>query len=333
MVIIEGTAFPLDKINKNGWGIPSSEADNAISSLKNAVIRVCPRDSPHGCDLSEDPKAEIGRVLDVWKDGNKVKARADITDSIAAAKVEDGTWPKAWSVYAKAAAINNGWGRGIDARSLTLVTNPAWEDAGWEIAASGDDALGVHVLHSFSLIASVDDTMPNNNEPPADGDPTPEEKIAQLEQDIADKDKKIEDLEKTGSGLAASNKELGEKVKKLETLTASLEDDKTKMMPLEEVKTLVASESQKIAAAELDKYKEDLARTDAFEKLTAARRELDLETKAEDYQHLTASDLEKLAEDFGGIKVTAGTRTFQYPASDTGNSRIGVYNPTTGVFE
>jgi len=52
MVIIEGVAFPLDSLNKNGWGVPASEADNAISSLKNAVIRVCPRNSPHLYDVS-----------------------------------------------------------------------------------------------------------------------------------------------------------------------------------------------------------------------------------------------------------------------------------------
>ena len=45
-ITIEGTAFPLGKINKNGWGIPFSEADNIISSLKNSVLRICPRDAP-----------------------------------------------------------------------------------------------------------------------------------------------------------------------------------------------------------------------------------------------------------------------------------------------
>jgi hypothetical protein len=48
MVILEGVAFPLDVINKNGWGIPSSDADNAISSLQKAVFRGgCSSDFPH----------------------------------------------------------------------------------------------------------------------------------------------------------------------------------------------------------------------------------------------------------------------------------------------
>lgn len=61
------------------------------SQVKNAVIRVCPRDAPHGCNFSEDPKAEIGRVFDAWKEDNEVKARADITDSVASQKITDGT--------------------------------------------------------------------------------------------------------------------------------------------------------------------------------------------------------------------------------------------------
>jgi len=39
-ITIEGTEFPLGEINKNGWGIPFSEAYNAISSLKGSVIRI-----------------------------------------------------------------------------------------------------------------------------------------------------------------------------------------------------------------------------------------------------------------------------------------------------
>lgn len=67
MVIIEGTAFPLDKLNSNGWEVQSSKANNAISSLNNVVIRIYPCDSPHGCDYSEDLNAEIGKMLGAWK--------------------------------------------------------------------------------------------------------------------------------------------------------------------------------------------------------------------------------------------------------------------------
>lgn len=279
MVIIEGTAFPLDILNKNGWGIPASEADNAISSLKNAVIRVCPRDSPHGCDYSEDPKAEIGRVLDAWKDGQEIKTRAEITDSIASQKIRDGTWPKKWSVYSKAAALKNGWAHGVSNRSLTLVTNPAWDESTWEIAASDDGQIGIRFFEQFSIIASVVDTMNENNTPPTGG-----VSPAELAEQLALKQKEIDDLK---------------------TMVASLEEEKSKRMPVEDVQKLVASESQKIAAAEVEKFKSETAKAYALDKLTAARKELNLETKADDYKSLTAADLDKLAKEFSEIKLSA----------------------------
>ncbi|AKB25360.1 hypothetical protein MSMTP_1891 [Methanosarcina sp. MTP4] len=57
-LFIEGTAFPLGELNRNGWGVPFSEAGNAISSLKNSVIWIYPRDTSHICGILEDPFAE-----------------------------------------------------------------------------------------------------------------------------------------------------------------------------------------------------------------------------------------------------------------------------------
>lgn len=298
MVIIEGTAFPLDTLNKNGWGVPASEADNAISSLKNAVIRVCPRDSPHGCDYSEDPMAEIGRVLDAWKEGNDIKARAEITDSIASQKIQDGTWPKTWSVYTKAASLKDGWASGIDTRSLTLVTNPAWESAEWEVVAADGESLGIRSLNVFSIQASVDDTMTEALEPAGGVTST------ELAEQLALKQKEIDDLKQ---------------------MVASLEGEVSKRMPVEEVQKLVASEGQKIAAAEIEKYKAETAKATAFEKLVAARKDLGLETKAEDYQTLAAADLEKMADEFSKIKLSAAA--VKYP-SNPGSGTVGRWDPT-----
>jgi hypothetical protein len=299
MVIIEGVAFPLDKLNKNGWGVPASEADNAISSLKNAVIRVCPRDSPHGCDYSEDPKAEIGRVLDAWKEGQEIKARADITDSVASQKIQEGTWPKKWSVYSKASSLKDGWVSGINARSLTLVTNPAWGNASWEVVAADGESLGIHSLNVFSIQA-VDDIMTEALETPAGGETSTE-----LAEQLALKQKEIDGLKQ---------------------MVASLEGEVSKRMPVEEVQKLVASEGQKIAAAEIEKYKAETAKTAAFEKLVAARKDLGLETKAEDYQTLTAADVEKMADEFSKIKLSAGSHV-TYP-SNPGSGTVGRWDPT-----
>jgi hypothetical protein len=69
-LFIEGLAFPLNQKNANGWGIPASEADNAIKTLQSSVIRICPRDGPHDCDFSEDPKSEVGRIVAAWREGD-----------------------------------------------------------------------------------------------------------------------------------------------------------------------------------------------------------------------------------------------------------------------
>ncbi len=136
-LFIEGLAFPLNQKNTNGWGIPETEADNAIKTLQSSVIRICPRDGPHDCDFSEDPKAEVGRIVAAWRDGDVIKAKGQITDSIAAQKIADGTWEKNWSTYIQASNIDSeGWATGIKARSMTLVRNPAWSQAAWEVTAS-----------------------------------------------------------------------------------------------------------------------------------------------------------------------------------------------------
>ncbi len=162
-ITIEGTAFPLGEINKNGWGIPFSEAENAISSLKDSVLRICPRDSPHECDFSEDPNAEIGRIVDAWQEGSEIKARASVTDSVAERKIHDGTWENTWSIYSLADSIDDNWASGVQARSLTLVQNPAWEQATWNIAAAEEGKVAVRNIHQFKIIASGDPVTDNKD--------------------------------------------------------------------------------------------------------------------------------------------------------------------------
>ncbi len=313
MVIIEGVAFPLDTLNKNGWGVSASEADSAISSLKNAVIRVCPRDSPHGCDYSEDPNAEIGKVLDAWKEGQEVKARADITDSIASQKIQEGTWPKTWSVYTKAAALKNGWASGIDTRSLTLVTNPAWENASWEVVAADGECLGIRTLNTFTLIASVDDTMTETQTPPTGG-VTPTE----LETHIAKKQKKIDELQTNNKDLTEQVTSLSKEIEGLKTVAASKDAELSKRITMEE--------AQKLIAAAIAADKETRDKEAAIEKLTAARKDLYLETKSEDYSNLTAADIEKMADEFGKIKLSAAAPV-KYP-STSASATVGRWDST-----
>jgi hypothetical protein len=335
-VLIEGTAFPIGKKNANGWGVPASEVDNALASLLNSVVRICTRDAEHGCDLIEDPNTEIGRVVDAWYSGDEVKIRAEVTDSTARQKIEDGTWEPAWSVYGTAENEEDGWVQGYQNRSVTLVRNPAWEEATYSVAAAKQaDYLVFSSKYTIQTPGGepmTDENNLNENGNPAEGGENPEATLEQLQNEIAERDKQIEELKNNSSKVEASNTKLQKKVEELEQVLASREKEKATSVPMEKVNELIETKANEIAAARIKEYRDELQRTAALEKLTAARSELGLETKGEEYKHLSAADLEKLADEFGGIKVTAGTM-FQYPAGESGKSRTGVYNPVSGVFE
>ena len=328
-LFIEGNVYPINQKNVNNWGLKDSETDNAINSLKSSVVRICSRESPHGCDITEDPKAEIGRVMDAWQDGNHIKAKVAITDSIASQKISDGTWNNTWSIYGKAASVTDGWATNFNARSLTLVQNPAWADASWEVAASEGGETGLKTFSEFTIITASQNTQGGHMTAEL------ETKIKELEKQLAASEAtikelspKIEPLEKQVEDLAASKatleKELSEKV----SLIASFEKEKAGSVPMETVKTLIASA---IADHDAEKAKESERET-AFKAFASAREEVGLETKQEDFKTLSASDLSKLAEEFSGVKLSAGA---QYPATPTGTNTActGAYNAKTGAWE
>lgn len=324
-LFIEGTAFPLGKLNVNGWGVPFSEEENAIKTLKTSVVRVCPRDAPHLCDIFEDPFAEIGHVVDAWRDGDDIIAKAEITDSAAAQKIEDGTWTPAWSVYSMSESLDSGgWAHGFEARSMTLVNDPAWDQATWQITASKEGKLSMRTVNKFKIIASkTGETMP---------DPTPEEKkITELEGQLAEKDGEIAELKtqvSTVEELTASKTELEKKNAEQEKLIASYEKNKATSVPLEKVQELIASKVDEVSTAKLTAFQESQKRTTALASLTAARTELGLETKEDDYQHLTASDLDKLTSELDKIKEVAGKGDpVKYPAGGSGGS-VGSWDST-----
>lgn len=324
-IFIEGLAFPLGELNANGWGIPFAEAENSIKSLKTSVVRICSRMDPHGCDYVGDPNSEIGHVVDAWQDGDNIIAKAQITDTVAAQKIEDGTWKQTWSVFAGFSDVDSGgWAHGIAVESVTLVNGPAWESAQWKVvSASAGDKKRLRKISQFKIIASQE------------GDPITqnlEKRIRELETQLEEKDRLIAELQPKAdtagtletrvAELTASNasleKELGEK----KTLIASLE--KTKAV------SMTTDEAQKLVASELEKYKAELKaeqeRTEAFKAFAAAREKLGLETKPEDYKTLAASELSKLAEDLGGIKISASGQTPRYPAKSKTTTSVGRYD-------
>lgn len=313
MVILEGVAFPLDVLNKNGWGIPSSDADNAISSLQSAVVRVCSRDSPHGCDVSEDPKAEIGRVLAAWNDNGIVRTRVEITDSVANQKLMDRTWPMKWSVYGKSKTINNGWTEGANIRSITLVTNPAWDDATFNIVASEDGENKFLFFNDFSISASVVDTMTEqNNTPP--GGASPAEFEAKLKEQQGIIDALTKDKTDLLSQIEALNTQLGE----LKTVAASKDAELAKRITLEEAQKLVAS----AIAADHEKQAKDAI----LAKLVAAREARGLAPKTEELQVLTAAQLQSALDDLEAIDLSASTQV-RYQANNGNGGRLKIYDP------
>lgn len=145
-MLIEGVAFPIDVLNLNGQGIPASEVDNAIASLRSAVLRICPRNSPdgaHSCDFSGDPKAEIGQFVEAWHDTavepSVIRVIADVKDSVAIQKIMDGVWENTWSFFGSGIEDSKGWIHDFYVESMTLVKDPAFKEAQFTILSASKE--------------------------------------------------------------------------------------------------------------------------------------------------------------------------------------------------
>jgi hypothetical protein len=332
-LFIEGLAFPLNQKNANGWGIPASEADNAINSLKASVIRICPRDAPHDCDFSEDPRAEVGRIVAAWREGDVIKAKGQITDSVAAQKIADGTWEKNWSTYVQASNIDSeGWATGIEARSMTLVRNPAWSQAAWEIAASEGEKPLLRTSSKFTIITASQNTQGGHMTAELETKIKElESKLSASETELKQKAESVITLETQVAELAASKATLEKEIEGKTTLIASLEQEKASSFTKEAAQSLVASAIENYKA----EVKAEQEKQEAFRMFASAREALGLKTKAEEFTTLSASDMRKIAEDLGSVKLSASGQPPRYPASnqDVNVGMTGAYNPKTGAWE
>jgi hypothetical protein len=271
-----------------------------------------------------DPNSEIGHVADAGRTEDDVTCKAEITDSIAAQKIEDGTWKPFWSIFASTQEIDSGgWAHGVIIESITVVNNPAWDSAKWGVvSASSDGTKKFHVTFPFKIIAS--------EEKPGD-ETIPDETIEELKAQIAEKDKLIEELKPKAESvesltsqvaeLTASNNGKDKKIKELTAVAAS-------SVPTENIKEIVA--------VALSNYKEEVQqeqeRNTAFGKFAAARKALGIETKPEDFKALSAADLTRLAEDLGTVELGAsGSDPIQYPAGGSGN-KIQIFDPGTRTY-
>ena len=323
MVLIEGTAFPLDTINNNGWGIPSTEADNAINTLKNAVIRICPRNQPHGCDFSDDPFSEIGHIADAWKQDNEIRVVANITDSIASQKIQDQTWSNGWSIYSHYQNESDGWLSGVDIKSLTLVKDPAWDKSTWTKAASSDETSSLLFYKPFKIL--VGNTMTETTPTPGGGG-IPAEYDALLKE----KESIINELTTNKSSMETEFQALKEQFESVNAELTTLKQAAASK-DVELSKSITLDEADKRIAAALDKYKEDIARNEALNRLAAARKSRGYETSFEEYAKDPVSRITKLAEDFENMK--SASKEPVYPSSTSTSGGFTVGNKNSGKWE
>lgn len=320
-VLIEGIAFPLGKINANGWGIPASEAENAINSLKASVIRICSRLDGHICDYTEDPFSEIGRITDAWKQGGEIWAKGIITDSIAERKISDGTWEKNWSVFAAYKNMDErGWVSGFQSLSMTLVRNPAWGEAQWNIAASKGEKARLRTISQFEIISAskggitIPENDPNNNP-----DAT---KMAALE---AENIKLKEDF----TTLTASFESLKKEHDNAVVAAAS-------GIPAEKFNEMVENRSKVIASTMMEAWREDQAKNTATQKYTRAAMSAGLEPDLGLIKSLTAGQIEDLAASYERIVPTSpmSVASIKYPASNGPKpSCVGRWNEAEKKWE
>lgn len=328
-IFIEGTAFVIGKLNLNNQGIPFSEVDNAIKSLKTSVVRICSRVDPHFCDNAGDPLSEIGHVADAWREEDNAVAKASITDTIACQKIEDGTWKPYWSIFGTVMEYDSGgWAHGITIESISLVDNPAWPEAQYSvISASNDDPKKFHIISPFKIISAS-----------REGDHIPDETtIDELKAQLEEKEKLINELtpkaesvtalETQVADLTASNADLETKLKEKETLIASMEKREAVSMPMDEVMKKVAA-----AIAEHDEQQAILkANAEAREAFVAARKALGMETKADQFTALTASEFKEMTETLA-VKLSASEKPI-YPADrGEGGPKIQVFDPVTRTY-
>lgn len=342
-IFIEGVAFPLGVINANGWGVPFAEADNAIKSLKTSVVRICSRVDPHGCDYFGDPNSELGHVVDAWQDGDDIMCRAEITDSVASQKIEDGTWKQNWSIFTGFSDVDSGgWGHGIVIESITLVNDPAWETAKWNVvSASKEGKRKVHTISPYKIVTYASLTsqtsQPKGDETIPD-EPTVEDLKNQLEtankliEELKPKVELIPGLESQVTELTASKTKLEKDLSDKTKLVASLELEKGKSIPLAELDTRIAAAIEKHDKEKDAELKLSAART----KFVAARKEaLNLDTTADEFTSLSAADFEKLASELSQ-KLEAGWDSGPapiYPGGGGGGKiKSPIYDPTTKTY-
>lgn len=179
-IYLEGTVFPIGKLNDNRWGIPNDKKviDSAIGSLKTSVVRVCASvtgEGEHHCDFSDDPESVIGSVVDSWlnKETNSIDARVEITNPKTIEMFTSGKLGKTWSPYGYFGSIGeDGFVKEyFDNRSLTFVNNPASPETYAKVVA-GSKGVNTYIEMNFVGDDGVSPEPSSFSSDPEDGNTT-----------------------------------------------------------------------------------------------------------------------------------------------------------------
>lgn len=144
---VEGKLIQIGTMNKNNWGIQEGDAGNIIGKLPGLPLRKCSglssMTNPHSCDYEWQSKDDIGKILSARRDGDWIYATAEVTDSIAARKIFEGTWKPGWSIFmSHKNEADTGFIQNPTPRSVTIVERPAYPDAGFNLMAASDNSSG-----------------------------------------------------------------------------------------------------------------------------------------------------------------------------------------------
>lgn len=360
-LIIEGLIFPLGMLNLNDWGVPFTEEQNAVTTAKAAKVRVCSRIDPHICDVFGDPNSEIGGAKESWAEGEgenrAVYARTEIQDSVAAQKIDDGVWKKNWSVFISYQTIDaSGWVHGVTVESITLVDNPAWPQATWNVvSASTSDKKYLRFITSYKVANKEGENIPKTTE--------------ELEAENAALKKEIEELKakpkegggdpgteeggegagsggdggdgagETGSGDAGTG-EGGEGAGTAGTGEAAALKDENKRLKTQMATMLTKDEAKALIAEGIaNDRKAEAAKNDreaAYNEFAAVRESLGKKTDPKDFSGFGASELRKFTEDLTDLKKAAASKgsgfSFTSTSGAKGGSTVGKWDSSKKGF-
>ncbi|RLG20943.1 hypothetical protein DRN72_04380 [Methanosarcinales archaeon] len=129
-MIVEGVVLRIGEPNSNGWLIPEEEAGRVIESLPSTPLTLSSKEHTN--------ERVVGTVVDAWRDGDNVVARAEVNDPDVRDMMLMGELPRGWSLNARG-HISNSVARDIEIDSLTIVRNPAYKEAEFRMVENREE--------------------------------------------------------------------------------------------------------------------------------------------------------------------------------------------------